>query len=117
MQGLPYPEVNHHLCQIPITSHLCPVVARLAAAWENRVLVFPPSQPPPRLVNEAEKELAVFAAQGHGDFALCWDNEGSVCWLGLLQANVTEYIWREPTYSWTPLCCRNHNQLAKEARV
>lgn len=55
----------------PVTFHLCSR-ARLAAGWENWSPSVCPSQPSPRLVNETEKELTASAAQGQGDFALCW---------------------------------------------
>ena len=77
--------------------------------------MFSPAQPPPGLLNEAEKELPASAAQGHSDFALCWDNEGSVCgWESLKQMLLNTF--GRGMLSWTLPCCRNQNQLEKEER-
>lgn len=40
------------------------------------------------------------------------DNEGSVDWLWLSQANVTQYCWKDCALV-TPPCCRNQNWLEK----
>lgn len=63
-------------------------------AERTEVLVFSPSQLPPRLVNETAKELAAHAAQGHGDFALCWGQWGQ-CLLAVALTSKCRWIHLE----------------------
>lgn len=78
-QGPLHPEVDRRPRQVPITSHLCPR-ARLAAGWKGSSSAFP-AQPPPRLVNETDREVAASAALAMVTLHYAGDNEGSVCWL------------------------------------
>lgn len=97
--------------------HIPPLSAGQAGCWLGelgfRVSPIPASS---RLVNEAEKELTASAAQSHSDFALCWDNESSVCDSGSHKQMSLNTCGRG-MLSWTSPCYRDQNQLEKEENV
>ena len=60
--------------------HIPPLSASQAGCWLGELgFSVSPIPASSRLVNAAEKELTASAAQSYSDFALCGDNESSVC--------------------------------------